>query len=106
MEVFLSLAQLNTFQGVIATDGTSTYTIYIYEDITWTTGDASGGTNGFGGTVARAGNNCGVGGRHTTLPMSGNQAAMLALESSTNVRVPGMFILRANPGNVRIIETF
>ena len=48
-------------QVVLATNGRSTYVLKIYNSITWTTGDASGGRNGFGGTIARAGINSGTG---------------------------------------------
>jgi hypothetical protein len=36
--------QLNTFQAVLVTDGTHSFTIFNYGDITWGLGDASGGT--------------------------------------------------------------
>ncbi|WP_175478893.1 VCBS domain-containing protein, partial [Rubrimonas cliftonensis] len=52
-----------------------------YENIDWTTGDASGGTNGLGGTVARAGYSAGdERGTFFELPASGDGPAMLALD--------------------------
>ena len=72
--------------------------MFIYQDIRWTTGDASRGRNGFGGYVARAGINSGVG-RFTYIPGSGNQNLMLSLERRTNVHMPGIFILRGGAGN-------
>lgn len=54
---------------------------FIYEDINWTTGAASGGVNGLGGIVARAGYSAGNGSNYYELPFSGNQAAMLNLEN-------------------------
>ena len=82
----------------MATDGRSTsYVLFIYKDIRWTTGDASRGRRGFGGYVARAGINSGVG-RFTYVPGSGSQSLMLRLETRTNVRMPGIFILRGSPG--------
>ena len=59
---------------------------FIYEDINWTTGDASRGTNGLGGVVARAGYSAGNDQNYYELPFSGNQAAMLNLE---NYLLPG-----------------
>lgn len=55
---------------------------FIYENIDWTTGDLSGGTNGLGGTVARAGYSAGnTDGTFYELPSSGDGDAMLALDS-------------------------
>lgn len=50
--------KLNRFQLVITRDG---YAGFSYANIEWTTGDASGGSNGFGGSPARAGFDAGDG---------------------------------------------
>ncbi len=56
--------KLNTFQ-VIITDGNDPVigignnVAFYYEDMAWTTGSASGGNNGFGGTAATVGVNSG-----------------------------------------------
>ena len=55
------MLQTNTFQVVLATDGTFSYTIFQYVKLEWTTGDASGGTEGLGGTPAMVGINAGDG---------------------------------------------
>ncbi len=60
---------LNTFQLII-TDGSDSlvpngHTAFCYGDMQWTTGSASGGTNGFGGTPATAGANLGDGTNYT-----------------------------------------
>ncbi len=58
--------KLNTFQ-LILTDGTDPIlpsgqnVSFCYKDMQWTTGDASGGNNGFGGTPATVGVNRGNG---------------------------------------------
>jgi gliding motility-associated-like protein len=57
--------KLNTFQLII-TDGTDPVVnganvSFCYKDMQWTTGSASGGTNGFGGTAACVGANEGNG---------------------------------------------
>ncbi len=58
--------KLNTFQ-LILTDGTDPIlpagqnTSFCYKDMQWTTGSASGGVNGFGGTAATVGVNRGNG---------------------------------------------
>ena len=95
--LYISL-QLNTFQAVLATDGRSTYVMFIYKDIRWTTGDASGGRRGVGGRIARAGLNAGDGRTSLTITGSGTNA-MLNLERMTDVRIPGMYIL--NPNQLR-----
>ncbi len=52
-----------------------------YESINWTTGNASGGTNGLGGSVAHAGYSAGnASGTFFELPSSGIQAAILTLD--------------------------
>ncbi|PCJ24712.1 MAG: hypothetical protein COA97_09400 [Flavobacteriales bacterium] len=58
--------KLNTFE-LIFTDGNATILPpgknvgFLYDDMNWTTGDASGGTNGFGGSPATVGVNKGDG---------------------------------------------
>ena len=69
-----------------------------YENIDWTTGNASGGSNGLGGTLARAGYSAGNGVDYFELPQSGDQAALLALESTSNVGVPGTFVFSVRNG--------
>ena len=66
------LLQLNTFQCVLATDGRSSFAIfhYVRGGIQWTTGDASGGTNGLGGTPAQVGFNAGDNIRFASVPGS------------------------------------
>lgn len=41
-------AQNNTFQSVLATDGESSFVLFLYEEegIQWTTGDSDGGEQG------------------------------------------------------------
>ena len=55
--------QTNTFQCILATNGTQSYVLFFYADgeMQWTTGDASGGTAGLGGTPAQVGFNAGNG---------------------------------------------
>ena len=72
--------------------------IFRYENVDWTTGDASDGSNGLGGTPARAGYSAGNGTDYFELPQSGNQAALLALESASNVGTPGTFVFSVRNG--------
>ncbi len=58
--------KVNTFKLVItdgtdATIGAGNNVAFMYGDMQWTTGDASGGAGGFGGTPATVGVNSGVG---------------------------------------------
>ena len=69
-----------------------------YENIDWTTGGASGGSNGLGGTPARAGYSAGDGVDYYELPQSGSEADLLALESASNVGTPGTFVFSVRNG--------
>ena len=70
-----------------------------YARCEWTTGDASGGTGGLGGTPAQAGFNAGDGARSLSLPGSGT-AAILSLCSTSNVSIPGVWQYRVRGGVV------
>jgi Ca2+-binding RTX toxin-like protein len=69
-----------------------------YENVDWTTGSASGGIDGLGGTPARAGYSAGNGVEYYELPQSSDQAALLALESASNVGAPGTFVFSVRNG--------
>ena len=47
--------QVNSFQGILATDGTQSFVIYHFEDINWAAGTTNGGSSstGLGGTGAQ-----------------------------------------------------
>ncbi len=78
-----STDKLNAFQLQLIAKGEGNFDIaYRYEDINWTTGSASGGSGGLGGTVARAGYSAGTTEGYYELPQSGNQAQMLALDEN------------------------
>jgi Ca2+-binding RTX toxin-like protein len=92
----------NAFQLQLAKVGdTGDFDITLrYENVDWTTGDFSGGSDGLGGTVARAGYSSGNGLDYLELPQSGNQEAILALESASNVGTPGTFSFAIRNGAV------
>ncbi|MDU8912152.1 nidogen-like domain-containing protein [Aestuariicoccus sp. MJ-SS9] len=74
---------LNAFQLILTDQGGGDFDIqFRYEAVNWTTGSASGGVNGLGGTVARAGYTAGSGeaDEFFELPQSGDQDAMLSLD--------------------------
>lgn len=75
--------KLNAFQLQLVSTGNGNFNIvYRYEDINWTTGDASSGTEGLGGTVARAGFSAGDGVNYYEFYFSGDQGFMLNLEDN------------------------
>lgn len=90
---------LNSFQVILTDDGFGDFDIeYRYQDINWTTGDASGGLHGLGGTVARAGWTSGNGLDFLELAASGNEKAMLNLENTSNVDQAGIYRFKVNNG--------
>ena len=82
---------VNTFQAVLATDGTRTFVLFLYEDIQWGSSlDSSTAT-------AIVGFNAGDGGtRSFRLPDSLTDAGILNLESASNIGIPGTFIFRVD----------
>ena len=71
-----------------------------YETLEWTTGDASGGVGGLGGTVARAGYSSGNGTNFFELTQSGDESAMLGLSDASNVDEAGVFVFAVRNGQV------
>lgn len=67
--------------------------VYHYEDIQWTTGKASGGSSGLGGTVARAGYSSGDGVHYHELAESGDQEKMLTLKGTQTFAVSNSHVL-------------
>ena len=96
--------KLNAFQLQLVGKGNGNFdVIFRYETINWTTGSASGGTAGLGGTVARAGYSTGDGSSWYELPQSGNQSSILDLETTPgNTGVAGYYkfsIVSGTSGN-------
>ncbi len=96
---------LNAFQIALINKNNGNFNIELrYEDLNWTTGNASGGTGGLGGTVARAGWSSGNGSDYEELVASGNQADMLNLTNTSNVGIEGLYRFGVRNGNVSIIS--
>lgn len=97
MLIFAFPSQTNTFQCVLISDGTYSFVSFLYADglIQWTTGDASGGTNGLGGTPAQGGFNAGDGDRFFSIPGS-QTAAILNVYNTSNVGIPGLWTFRVD----------
>jgi hypothetical protein len=78
----------NTFQLVLRDQGSGNFDVeFRYGQLTWTTGDASGGSGGLGGTPAQAGLDAGDLTNFFTLPGS-RTAAVLDLANGSNLSVP------------------
>ena len=79
------------------TDGTNSFVVFLYADglIQWTTGDASGGRNGLGGTEAQGGFNAGDGVRFFSINDS-QTPAIVNIETTSNVGVPGLWMFRVD----------
>ena len=74
---------------VIATDGFSTYVLFLYSDIQWGTSD-----------LTEVGFNAGDMLRGFNLPAASTTAGVLNLENSSNVGVPGMYIFRVDQESI------
>ncbi len=72
-----------------------------YNQLQWTTGSASGGVGGLGGTPAQAGYNAGDDINFFTLPGS-RTAAVLDLQNTSNVSLdtPGLWVLNIRNGEI------
>ena len=95
------LLQTNTFQVVLITDGECSFVTYLYADrlIQWTTGDASGGDGGLGGTPAQAGLDAGDQVRSFSIPGS-QTPAIINIDRTSNVGVPGQWTFRVDQNDV------
>ena len=92
--------KLNAFQmRLIGTGGGNFNIEFRYEVMNWTTGDASGGTSGLGGTIARAGYSAGDGTTYYELVHSGVQSQMLDLEvTEGNTYIAGQYFFSLASG--------
>ncbi len=103
---------------MLATDGFLSFVIFLYADglIQWTTGDASGGTDGLGGTPAQVGFNAGDEETFYSHPFS-QTSNIMNIDTPTfpeSLNRPGVLIFRVdqenigeecsrNPGNGKIL---
>ena len=103
--------KLNNFQLLLVNrsdTGTGNFDIYFnYGSMQWETGDASGGTDGLGGSCAVAGysNGSGNAGTYYQLPGSGVCGSLIdggshALQTATNDGTPGQFLFQVRNGHV------
>lgn len=92
--------QTNTFQCILVTDGFTSYVIFLYADdlIQWTTGAASGGIDGLGGTEAQVGFNAGDRATSINHPFSQTPEVLNLSEARVpyHVMTDGMLIYRVD----------
>ena len=97
----LNFSQTNTFQCILASDGITSFVIFLYAErmIGWTTGDASDGVGGIGGIPAQVGFNAGDRNRSTVVPES-RTGAIINITMTSNVdsedRSRGQWIFRVD----------
>ena len=75
--------QVNTFQAVLATDGTLMFVMFLYEDIQWS-------------SATSIGLNAGDGVNFVTVPESFTADSVLNLTNTSNVDLPGVYIYRVD----------
>ena len=87
----------NTFQCILAADNVTSYVIYQYADdeIQWTTGSASGGTDGLGGKAALVGYNAGDCIRYKTVRES-MTTEIINVTRTSNVGMPGVYVFKVD----------
>ena len=104
---YICILQTNTYQCVLATSATKSFVILLYADggIQWTTGDASGGVGGLGGTEALAGINVGDGINSITIPGS-LTPSIINISKTSNVGIPGVWMFEVDGGNRMCIHTY
>ncbi len=93
-------SRTNNFQLVLRNQNAGNFDVeFRYDRLEWTTGDASGGSGGLGGTPAQAGYDAGDGTNYFALPGSFT-AAVLNLQDTSNVSTstPGLWSFAIREG--------
>lgn len=97
--------KVNNFQLILtnrADTGAGNFDVtFRYDQLEWTTGDASGGSGGLGGTPAQAGYDAGNGVNFFTLPGSRTaDVLMLADTSNVSLTTPGLWSFAIRDGGL------
>ena len=89
--MFCFFLQTNTFQCVLATDGTFSFVIFLYADglIQWSRDDRAE-------FDAQAGFNAGDGENHTTIAGPQTELDIINIASASNIGVPGKYLYRVD----------
>ena len=95
--------QNNTFQCILSTDGRISFVLFYYleEGLNWSTGDASGGVGGLGGTPAQVGFNAGDGARYIVLPGSQTSDVLEFDDKIGNTGVKGNWVFQVDTTVIR-----
>ena len=88
-------SQTNTFQCILAAGLNASFVMFLYSDIQWTTGDASGGKFGFGGIEAFAGIN-GCDGVNDVIIPGSLTPAIIGITGTSNVNRSGAWMFRVD----------
>ncbi len=92
--------QLNTFQCVLILDGEHLFTLFLYKDIQWITGDTDDNLmNGLDGSPAQIGFNAGDGVNSFSIPLS-QTASVLNVTETSNIGVPGAWAFLVSGASV------
>ncbi|XP_040182751.1 sushi, nidogen and EGF-like domain-containing protein 1 [Rana temporaria] len=87
---------VNTFQAVLITNASLTFTMFNYDSILWTTGTSSGGNSkGTGGIPALAGVNSGYKVGYYQIASS-LTTEIINISSTSNVNVPGRWVFKVD----------
>ncbi|XP_071497302.1 sushi domain-containing protein 2-like [Diadema antillarum] len=102
------IVPLNTFQAVLVSDGTYSFTIFNYDRIEWTTGSSSFGNRETGlandnpsAVAAQVGFNAGDGSNYYSVPGSQTDQILNISVSASNVLIPGRWIFRIDGRAIR-----
>ena len=96
--------QTNTFQCVLVSDGRLSFVIFLYAEglIQWTTGDASGGSNGLGGTPAQVGFNTGNTRQYASVEGSRTPDIVNIDDRIGNTGQKGVWVFRVDDEDIRV----
>ena len=89
---------------MLVSDGRLSFVIFLYAEglIQWTTGDASGGTNGLGGTPAQVGFNSGNGRQYASVRGSRTPNIVNIDDDIGNTGVKGVWVFRVDDEDIRV----
>ena len=89
MQTVVLESDVNTYQAVVATDGTETYALFLYRDVQWSRPDTNIGFN------------AGDGRRGFNLPRPAGSTDFIDIESTSNVDRPGSYYFRVDTNRIR-----
>jgi len=90
----------NTYQSILATDGVHSFALFYFNEMTWTTGEASNGNcAGLGGVPARSGFDAGDG--STLYLVSGSCSDdIITINQRSNINEAGKWMFRIDSADI------